>query len=248
MRNDFNYELCLAKEAVSQCFQLLKKTNTVNSHWDKLTPKELKSDIDLMLNSKIIDCMKSTGINIISEESGSLSSPNSESLFWVIDPLDGTFNYVRKIYSCGISIALVKGSEIILGVVGEYPSENIYYGGKKIGSYLNGNELSVSKISHKNNAVICSGFPSRFIFSDNKSVKNLINVLNKFSKVRMFGSAALSLCAVAKGVIDAYYEDGIMFWDVAAGIAIVEGAGGAYNMVPCVDGESYKVYASNGLI
>ena len=95
--------------------------------------------------------------------------------------------------------------------------------------------------------VLCSGFPSRFKFSlDNIKIYN--SLFKKFGKIRMLGAASISLLQVAKGSADAYSENDIMLWDVGAGLAIVEGAGGSIKMIKGNIKNSIKVSASNGII
>ena len=152
-----------------------------------------------------------------------------DKVYWVVDPIDGSFNFLRNILSCSISIALYCNNKILFGVIGEYPSGDIYWGGKKYGSYFNKRKIKCSNIKEFNNAVLATGFPSRFKFS-NKNLLTYIKYIKIFAKIRMIGSASLSLINLSSGKFDAYYEQNIMFWDIAAGLAILEGAGGTYSL------------------
>ena len=181
--------------------------------------------------------MKKSNIPYISEESSSNLEHNN--LNWIVDPLDGTINYVRDIGSCGISIALFNGRNPIFGVFAEYPTNKLYWGGKKIGAFCDDIELNVSYVSNKKNAVLATGFPSRYDF--NQSINN--QMFSEYAKIRMLGSAAVSLVNVAKGSIDCYNENNIMIWDVAAGIEIVEGAGG---VISDWDGNLPRPFNSRG--
>ena len=115
------------------------------------------------------------------------------------------------------------------------------------GAFLEQQPLRVSTISDKAKAVLCTGFPSRFDFSE-PGLAGFTRRVSPFGKVRMLGAASLSLLQVAKGAADAYAEQDIMLWDVAAGLALVKGAGGRTVMSPGRFTHSYEVFASNGHI
>ena len=107
--------------------------------------------------------------------------------------------------------------------------------------------MSVSKKKSMNQGVLCTGFPSRYNFNKNLSSK-LFKFYSKFLKVRMLGSAAISLLKVAEGSVEAYYEEEIMLWDVGAGLAILIGAGGKYEIKKGETPFSLRVFAHNGNI
>lgn len=224
--------LQLTKKLVKNSLIFLKKNKIKNKnfYFDTEIKKEIKLDIDIFLNKFIKKKLSITNIPIISEE-----DPNTKlnrkkyKNYWVIDPLDGSFNYYRGILSCSISIALFKNEKIIFGVIGEYPSENIYSGGKKIGSFLNNKRIKCSSTQEIKRSIIATGFPSRFNF-ENKKLNIYLAYFKKFAKIRMIGSASLSLAYLSEGKFDAYHEENIMLWDIAAGLAILEGAGGNYKI------------------
>ena len=223
-----NELLLLAKKASFEGMRVLEQ-NLNKSHkysFDPKIKKEIKSPLDKIIERKIVKIISKSKINILTEEAGEIKNKNRiENLQWIIDPLDGTVNFIRKISECSISIALYDGQKPIFGVVASYPSKHIYWGGKNIGAYCDNVKIRVSKISKKKNAVLCSGFPSRFSFkhyNQNKILKEYM----KYAKVRMLGAASISILMVAHGKADAYFENDIMIWDVAAAAAIVLGAGG----------------------
>jgi myo-inositol-1(or 4)-monophosphatase len=146
-----------------------------------------------------------------------------------------------------VSIGLWKGEKPIFGVVGEYPSGTIYWGGHGFGAFANKDSISVSGIEDVSKAVLCSGFPSRFDFSS-KSIEKSFEIYSEFGKVRMLGAASLSILQVAKGSADAYIEKDIMIWDVAAALAILQGAGGEFNISPGRFENSLNIFASNSAI
>ncbi len=217
--------------------------------YDKSLQRELKSPVDKIIEKDIINNLIKTDINILSEETGfiKLPSKNKESLQWIIDPLDGTVNFSKDLGSCGISIALFENNKPIFGVVGIFPSGDIFYGGSSIGSYHNGKRISVSNIKEKNKAIICTGFPARYNFKKENFLKHF-NKLKRYAKVRMLGSASVSLIQISKGSADVYYESDIMIWDIAAGIAILEGAGGKVKLLKGRIENCHILSASNGKI
>jgi myo-inositol-1(or 4)-monophosphatase len=241
--------LTVARRAVEDSMELLEgmsgHTNEF-SYCDEF-PREMKATADRVLESSILDALRPTNIGILSEESGEEGSLNGSDLRWIVDPLDGTVNFMRVIAPCAVSIGLWKGEKPIFGVVGEYPSGTIWWGGKEFGAFGNDNSLRVSEVKEIGKAVLCTGFPSRFDFST-KSMAKTLQTLSYFGKVRMLGAASLSIVQVAKGSVEVYLERDIMIWDVAAGLAILEGAGGGYKLSSGKFKYSVDIFASNGLI
>ncbi|MBU3598274.1 inositol monophosphatase family protein [Polynucleobacter bastaniensis] len=211
---------------------------------------ELKSKIDIELNILIEKKLKKTNIPILSEEeygAADVDTITKPKLWWIVDPLDGTINFVRNLGPCGISIALYSGMTPLFGVVVEYPSGDIYWGGRGVGSFVNGSKIIVSDKNDPSISVACTGKPSRLIL--NETITHiLINLFNSFAKIRMLGSASISLIKLARGDIEFYSENEIMIWDVAAGIAIVEGAGGVVSAMPGNHPYALNVTATNGKV
>ena len=183
----------------------------------------------------------------MSEEAGQVVSGSRDELRWVVDPLDGTVNFMRGLAPCSVSLALCRGDDPVLGVVGEFPSGKLAWGGVGQGAFWADMPIRVSAVADRQQAVICTGFPSRFEFDD-QGVHWIATTLTPYAKVRMLGAASLSLIHVAKGAAEVYSERDIMIWDVAAGLAIVEGAGGSFAMTKARHPDSFDVFASNGLI
>ena len=229
MDKKINKLISLAIKTVQQSLKVLETQNKDNQsiYFLKILKREVKADVDNYLHQQINLSLKKTNIPVISEEGNSEKYSEILKEFWLIDPLDGTFNYLRDINSCSVSIAYVKDNQIIFGVIAEYPSKKIYWGGKSIGSFVNSKRINVSSINSFKSAVLSTGFPSRYKFSQNNLIL-FFKLVKKFSKVRMLGAASISLVKIAEGKIDVYVEKNIMFWDVAAGLAIIEGAGGTY--------------------
>ena len=187
--------------------------------------KDIKMQADIDSETLVFETLKKTNINILSEESGLIEFNQNSDLCWIVDPLDGTLNYSRNIPLNCISIALWNKTEPILGVIFDFNHNNLYKGIVGEGAFLNNKKIHVSEINEKSNSVITTGFPVYFSFQD-ETIIDFIKTIKEYKKVRLFGSAALSLSLVANGAVEAYSEQNIAFWDVAAGIALVKAAGG----------------------
>lgn len=247
----YKYEhlLIIAQETVRNTMQALTSmNNSLSRHkYTSELPREMKAEVDYRLEKIILEQLKPTGISILSEESIAPIESKNTGLRWVVDPLDGTVNFIRGLGPCAISVALWHGDSPIFGVIGEYPSSKLAWGGRLFGAFIEDSPIHVSETQEKIQAVLCTGFPSRFDFSS-EAMAAFSESVSMYAKVRMLGAASLSLLHVAKGSADAYTEQDIMIWDIAAGLAIVEGAGGSISLMPGCFKNSHNVYVSNNLI
>ena len=188
--------------------------------------RDVKHRADIISEQIIIETLlEGSSYPVLTEESGELGLVNNDSLMWIIDPLDGTVNYSRRICLCCVSIALWRGSEPILGVINDFNHGEIFSGIVGGGALCNGNPIFASNIKKPGDSILATGFPVNRDFSA-KAIKDFLSRVREFKKIRLLGSAALSLAYTACGRVDAYVEEDIMLWDVAAGIAIVKAAGG----------------------
>ncbi len=208
-------------------------------------PKEIKAVADAVLDQDILQALVPTGFPVLSEESGYIAGKHESDYWFIVDPLDGTFNFVKGLGPCAVSIAFWKKQKPIFGVIYSLLERQLFWGGHGMGSYCDGQKISVSSTATKTQASICTGFPVRFDVANDHTMQSFWRMVGPYAKVRMLGSAAVSLVNVAKGAADVYLEQNIMLWDVAAGLAIVEGAGGAFMMKEADDVWSYRVFASN---
>jgi len=251
MTNEINELFTLAKEIAALAYKELIKINPGDvskvSYVNGL-PREMKASVDKIIEETIIENLLPTGLAILSEESGEFSGSYESSLKFVVDPLDGTVNFVRGLGPCSISIALCDNNQPIFGVLAIYPSGELAWGCIGKGAFLNEKRIHVSKITDPYQTVICTGFPSRYSFEDHESVENHIKFMRHFGKVRMLGAASNSLLQVAKGAAEVYLENEIMLWDVAAGLAIVKGAGGEYDIENGNAEHAVNIFACNGLV
>lgn len=199
-----------------------------NSHSSKKVNSEYGKDIkiqdDVESEEIIVNYLtEKSDFSILSEEKGLIEN-RAKDLMWIVDPLDGSLNYLRSIpFSC-VSIGLWKGEVPILGAVYDFNSLELFTGIVGKGAWLNGKAIAASTIDKKESAVLCTGFPVNTNFSP-ESLMDFIQKVREYKKIRFLGSAALSLVYVASGRVDAYLENDIMIWDVAAGLAIARSSG-----------------------
>ena len=189
--------------------------------------RDVKLEADRRSEQLICEILreKST-ISILAEEQGFIEVPNSlPELCWIIDPLDGSVNYSSGIPMCCISIGLWRQDEPLLGVVYDFCRDELFTGIVGVGAWLNGEPVRVSGTDAPEKAVLCTGFPVSTDFSPD-GLMEFVEQVRAYKKVRLFGSAALSLAYVAAGRADVYQERDVKIWDVAAGLAVVRAAGG----------------------
>ncbi len=174
--------------------------------------------------------------------SGDPASP----LQWIIDPIDGTVNYFYGIPHFCVSIALRREGELVVGVIYDPMREELWSVEKGGSAYLNGREIHVSNREKLSEAIVVVGF-SKTSRTIDAGLPLLERMIRQVRKCRLMGSAALDLAYVATGRLDAFIEQGVSLWDVAAGKMLVEAAGGKFRSSPREDDPSkLSVVASNG--
>lgn len=147
-------------------------------------------------------------------------------LQWIIDPLDGTTNFLYGIPQFSISVALKSGDELVIGVVQHVPADEIFYAWKGGGAWCNDKPIHVSRRAEMRQALISTGFPYHNFSRADAYFATLRAFMREGRGVRRFGSAALDLAWVAAGRFDVFFEYGLNAWDVAAGAVLVREAGG----------------------
>ncbi|MEN9447478.1 MAG: hypothetical protein RJA25_768 [Bacteroidota bacterium] len=145
---------------------------------------------------------------------------------WIIDPLDGTTNFIHQVPVFGISVGLKHQDEIVLGVVKELNRNELFYAVKNSGAFLNGHQIYVSTTNNLSNSLVATGFPY-YDFEYIESYTNTLKYLMTHTRgIRRLGSAAIDLCFTACGRFDLFFEYSLSPWDVAAGALILQEAGG----------------------
>ena len=185
-------------------------------------------DIKLQLDTDTEEIIKrslssNSSFSILGEETG-LSNDLGE-FYWVVDPLDGTSNFLRNIPISCVSIALMQNFTPILGVIYDFNHDDLYHGHQQSKAFLNNKEITVSNYYEKNQSTLVTGIPAKTNYTD-AEFQNMIEDFQHWKKVRMIGSAAMAAVYVASGKAETYKENGIFLWDIAAGAAIVNAAGG----------------------
>ena len=222
---DLFKEIKVAKKAAKEAGKLL----TNNKHDLNKSIFSSDKDIKLRADMEAENIIKSilldeSSFPILAEESGK-SKEILDETFWVVDPLDGTANYARDIPLCCVSIALIHKINPILGVIYDFNYKNLYEGSLDKDAKLNGIDIKVSNITLPADGILVTGLPNNTDYSDLALLK-MVKDFQKWRKVRMIGSAAIASCYVASAKADVYKEFGTYLWDVAAGAAIVNAAGG----------------------
>lgn len=193
---------------------------------EKKGHNDLVSYVDKTAEQRIVERLKALlpEAGFYTEES--TDNSKGEKYNWIIDPLDGTTNFIHGIPCFCISIALLSGDELILGVVHELNLDECFYAFKNGGAFMNGKSISVSKIDSLSDSLIATGFPYH-------NYDRMVPYMNVFDwcmrnthGLRRLGSAAADLAYVACGRFEAFYEYGLNAWDVAGGAIIVKEAGG----------------------
>jgi len=188
---------------------------------------DIKISADTESEGIIIDLLrKRSGLPILSEEAGMLDGSTKDGLYWAVDPLDGSLNFLREIPISCVSIGLMDKESPVLGVIYDFNKKELFTGIVGKGAWLNKRRISVSRTRERKKAILFTGVPIKADKSKDSSMR-LVSQMRQYRKLRWLGSAALSLAYVAAGRGDAYFEDGIMLWDIAAGAAIASAAGAA---------------------
>lgn len=195
-------------------------------------------------------------IPILGEEGGLDGSPLSRETLaalervWVVDPLDGTTNFVHSLPNFGISLALLEGGSPALGVFYDPCRDELFLARRGYGATLNGRPIRVDGTARLSESLVASGMPRDPVTGENPNGRRYLQVAERARNVRMLGSAALQLAYVACGRLSAFWELRLFPWDLAAGWLLVEEAGGR---VTDLDGgpfalEGWTVVASNSRI
>jgi len=194
-------------------------------------PTDFVSNADLKAEKIIIEELKKArpDYSIISEEDGSESNKDKKNT-WIIDPIDGTTNFLHGVPHFAISIALRHKNEIISGLIYDPIKDEMFYAEKDNGSFFNNQRIRVSKKKEVN---VC-------LFATGGKYKNEIDL-----SIRRSGSAALDMAYVAAGRYDGYFQNDLNLWDVAAGIIILKEAGGLINEIDLSQNKNIPIRASS---
>ena len=240
-------EIVIAKKASLEAGKILFNNKKELNRAIFESNKDIKLEADISAEKLIKNILiKESEFPILAEETGK-SIDNLGSIFWVVDPLDGTANYSRDIPICCVSIALIKDLEPVMGVIYDFNNNDLYEGSIFQPALLNGNALNVSTISKASDGILVTGLPNNTDYSDEAMLK-MIKDFQDWKKVRMIGSAAMASVYVASGKADLYKEFGTYLWDIAAGAAIINAAGGKADIKNRRENFQVDAYFSNSRI
>ena len=198
-----------------------------------LSPQDVKLQADVDSEELVRRALAPTGLPGIGEELGGDPAlfGDGNQPYWVVDPLDGTYNYLRDQPATCVSIALMRGREPLCGVIQDFCGGRIYAGIVGAGVTVNGVAVTPRWAETLEQACLMTGFPAAADKSP-EALGAFVRRAGQFKKIRMIGSAALAVAYVGTGLADVYLEDGTNLWDIAAGLALVKAAGGAYTLMP----------------
>ncbi|MHB8481237.1 MAG: inositol monophosphatase family protein [Nitrospiria bacterium] len=221
---------------------LLRRTSQIRIHFKGEGKHNVVSNIDLEAEEVITGLIKEhyPGHQILAEEGG--LQQRDSSYKWIIDPLDGTTNYIHGFPFFGVSIALEFEGTVIIGVVHDPVRNDLFYSEKGKGAFLNGVPLHVSELSELGKALLVTGFSYDFRENPDNNFDYFYHFSRSSQAVRRTGSAALDLCYIAAGYFDGFWELKLSPWDVAAGSLLVLEAGGK---LTGFKDEPYSIYSEN---
>lgn len=217
--------LAVAEEAVRRAGDILLQLR--QQKLDVLS--EAGHDIKLQADREAESCILATlaekmPLPVLTEETGEHGITDEQAPMWVVDPLDGTFNYSRGLPLCCSCVGLWANGAPVVGAVYNFFTGEQFTGIAGQGAWLNGEPIHVSHIADVTKAALTTGFPTYRDLSD-ASLSTFLERVRSFKKIRMIGTAAMAGVFAACGRVDAYIEEDIWLWDVAASAAIASGAG-----------------------
>lgn len=243
-------ELETARSAARAAGRLLKDRLGRASNVEHKGRRDLVTELDLAAQSEIIGRLQRAfpGDRIWAEEEA--SRPDLTGRVWIVDPLDGTTNYVHGLPAYCVSIALSRDGQLQAGAIFDPERDELFWAGAGQGAWLGRERISASGVDSLEESLLVTGFPYNLEDSLAQITARLERMLVRSQGVRRLGSAALDLAYVACGRLDAFWEDGLKPWDMAAGVLLVREAGGR---VSALDGGPFdltggQILASNGLI
>ncbi len=187
---------------------------------------------------------------ILSEEIGEINKENKDSR-WIIDPIDGTLNFLNGIPHFAISIGYEEKGEMVCGLIFDPIKNELFFAEKGSGAFFNNSRIRVSKKNKLKNSILVTGGPKFNSPKKNKIFEEYIKISNLVdAPIRKFGSAALGMSYVAAGRFDGYWEWELNYWDIAAGMVILKEAGGFFELIEFETKNSIKrnVLATNSSI
>ncbi len=230
MNNTLNYqEICIAMRKCAKDAGKYIQQQASLLRQEQIEEKGAHNYVTYV--DKTVEEMLVSGLRKVLPEAGFITEEETDSTIgdrfqWIIDPLDGTTNFIHQVPVYCVSIALQEDNQIVAGVVYEVNLDECFYAWKDSPAYLNEKEIHVSKNINFDTALLATGFP----YYDYGQMEEYLDVFREMMKstagLRRLGSAAADMAYVAAGRFEGFYEYGLHPWDVAAGVLIVKQAGG----------------------
>ncbi len=236
----------VAQTAARAAGELLRSHFGKPLHVNAATAHDIKLEVDVLAQNLITKILlERFPTHALYGEEGIVGDQSSDHQ-WVVDPLDGTVNFFYGIPHFCVSIALRWRGDVIVGVIYDPIREELWSAEKGQTPLLNGQPIRVSPREKLAEAIVSIGFAKTSATID-AGLPLLQEMVHRVRKCRMLGSAALDLAYVACGRLDAYVEQGISLWDIAAGLLLVESAGGRIGLEPRSDmPDKFRIIASSG--
>jgi len=237
-----NVAVAAAREAGKLITQSIGQLDRITV--SKKDNHELVSEIDLRAEQHIIELLDQSypEFNVLSEESGDLGRESG--CCWVIDPIDGTHNFLHGHPHCAISIALKVDNEVVAAVIYDAIRNELFTARKGAGAQLDERRIRVSQVSKLADSLLCTGFPNRDPQNTKPWLKTFALVLPRAQSIHRTGSSVLDLAYLACGRYDGFWQFGLREWDIAAGSLLIREAGG---LITDMSG-STNVFKSGNLI
>lgn len=221
------------KVICTQAIQIVEEVSTfIEQELGRVTSAQVESKAQNSLVSYVDQEAESRlvkGLGEIIPDSGFVTEEDTvdspQAYTWIIDPLDGTTNFLHGIPHFSISVALRHDEELVLGIIADVMRGDIYHGIAGQGAYLNANRIEVSRQTTLKDSIIATGFPYDAAYNKTPYLKMLQLLMAESRGIRRFGSAALDMAYVAAGRFEAFYETSLSIWDIAAGMVICKEAG-----------------------
>lgn len=205
---------------------------------------EMVSEVDIRAEETIIAMLDAAypTFSILSEERGKTDRQNEVS--WIIDPMDGTHNFLHGHPQCAVSIALVEGPVILAAVVYDPLRNELFSARKGGGAKLDGRRMRVSQVARLADSLVCTGFPAREGKATKQWLRSFATMLPRAQSIHRTGSSVLDLAYTAAGRYDGFWEYGLKPWDIAAGALLIQEAGG---LIADISGDT-DVFKSGNLV
>jgi myo-inositol-1(or 4)-monophosphatase len=236
------HAMSIATDAARAAGQILRDMLLTASVREK-GPKDLVTDADIAaqraIEQRIFEAFPDHLFIGEENDAAFVRPPKSDGVLrWVVDPLDGTANFVHRFPNFAVSIGLTLGDTILLGVVYDPMANELYTAIQGQGAMMNGQPICVSHIAKLDQAMVAASFPPQ-VNRESVEIEQFVEMLIQCQSLRRLGSAALNLCYVAHGRLDAYWANALKPWDMAAGVLIAQEAGA---LVRRIDGQPFDVW------